>query len=193
MQRIGMQRMGQRIWLILLCCSALLLVGCQLKPQAQGLQSSHWTAQHYQRQDQVEVQWKDKSFSFLLYQQQQGQQLSLVGLGLTGQPLFALQFDGQQVKVQQRIQQMRLLPFEFVVRDILFATYPNFSQLGQQAVSIEHSANHQRVFIGGKSILQIQQQEKLIELDNLQVPYRMTLSPIENTLNADQPKQAVQP
>ncbi|WP_034595106.1 DUF3261 domain-containing protein [Acinetobacter sp. NIPH 298] len=183
----------QRIWLSLLCCSALLMGGCQLTPHAQGLQSNHWTAQHYQRQDQVEVQWKDKSFSFLLFQQQQGQQLSLIGLGLTGQPLFALQFDGQQVKVQQRIQQMRLLPFEFVVRDILFATYPSFSQLGQQAVSIEHSVNHQRVFIGEKSVLQIQKQENLIELDNLQVPYRMTLSPIENTLNADQSEPVERP
>lgn len=183
----------QRIWVSLLCISALLLSGCQLTPQAQGLKSSHWQAQTYQRQDQVEVQWKDKSFSFLLYQQQQGRQLDLVGLGLTGQPLFQLQFDGQQVKVQQRIEQIRLLPFEFVVRDILFATYPNFAQLGQQAVAIENVAQQQQVLINQKLVLQIQTQQALIELTNLQVPYRMTLSPIENTLNSDQSERVVSP
>lgn len=183
----------QRIWINLLCCSMLLLSGCQLTPHAQGLKSSHWPAQQYQRQDQVEVQWKDKSFSFLLYQQQQGQQLSLVALGLTGQPLFQLQFDGQQVKVQQRIDQMRLLPFEFVVRDLLFATYPQFAQLGQQSVRVQQSATQQQVFIAEKAVLAIQTQDNSIELDNLQVPYRMTLSPIENTLNGNQSEQGVQP
>ncbi|QER38675.1 DUF3261 domain-containing protein [Acinetobacter suaedae] len=183
----------QRIWISLLCCSMLLLSGCQLMPHAQGLKSSHWSAQQYQRQDQVEVEWKDKSFSFLLYQQQQGQQLSLVALGLTGQPLFQLQFDGQQVKVQQRIDQMRLLPFEFVVRDILFATYPEFSALGQRGVTVENSTHQQRVLIHQKVILQIQKNGNSIELNNVQVPYQMTLSPIENTLNSDQPEQGIQP
>ncbi len=183
----------QRIWASLVCCSVLLFTGCQLTPHAQGLQSSHWPAQHYQRQDQVEVQWKDKSFSFLLYQQQQGQQLSLVGLGLTGQALFQLQFDGQQVKVQQRIDQMRLLPFEFVVRDILFATYPEFATLGQQGVTVENDTDQQQVLIQQKVILQIRKNGNAIELDNVQVPYRMTLSPIENTLNSDQPEQGRQP
>lgn len=183
----------QRILVSLVCTSVLLFSGCQLTPHAQGLKSSHWQAQQYQRQDQVEVQWKDKSFSFLLYQQQQGQQLSLIGLGLTGQALFELQFDGQQVKVQQRIEQMRLLPFEFVVRDLLFATYPNFAQLGQAAVSVQNTAHQQQVFINQQAILTIQKQNNVIELDNLQVPYRMTLSPIENTLNASQSEQEVQP
>lgn len=50
----------------------------------------------------------------------------MVALSLTGQQLFKLQFDGHRVHVEQRIDQMRLLPFEFVVRDLLFATYPQF-------------------------------------------------------------------
>ncbi|MFM6905994.1 MAG: DUF3261 domain-containing protein [Acinetobacter tjernbergiae] len=183
----------QRIWGSVLCMSILLLGGCQLMPHAQGLKSSDWQAQQYQRQDQVEVQWKDKSFSFLLYQQQKGQQLELVGLGLTGQPLFQLLFDGQRVKVQQRIEAMRLLPFEFVARDILFATYPNFAQLGQEAVRVDHTANQQTVFIGQQAVLLVKKQPSSIELDNLQVPYRMTLSSIENTLNPDQPEPVVQP
>jgi len=166
-----------------MCSSVLFLSGCQLTPHAQGLKSSQWQAQQYQRQDQVEVQWKDKSFSFLLYQQQEGQQLNLVGLSLTGQSLFQLQFD----------EQMRLLPFEFVVRDILFATYPNFSQLGQQAVQVENSGNQQSISIAQQAVLQIKHEANMIEVDNIQVPYRMTLSPIENTLNADQADQKVQP
>ncbi|HQW53032.1 MAG TPA: DUF3261 domain-containing protein [Acinetobacter sp.] len=183
----------QRMWMCLMCSSVLFLSGCQLTPHAQGLKSSQWQAQQYQRQDQVEVQWKDKSFSFLLYQQQEGQQLNLVGLSLTGQSLFQLQFDGQQLKVIQRIEQMRLLPFEFVVRDILFATYPNFSQLGQQAVQVENSGNQQSISIAQQAVLQIKHEANMIEVDNIQVPYRMTLSPIENTLNADQADQKVQP
>lgn len=180
----------QRIWCILLCYGVLLLGGCQLMtPQVQGLKSSQWQPQHYQRQDQVEVQWRDKSFSFLLYQQQQGQRLDLIALGLTGQPLFQLQFDGQQVKIEQRIEPMRLLPFEFVLRDILFATYPHFAQLGQQNVRIEYHAHQQQVLIEQKPVLHIEQQGHLIEVDNVQVPYHMTFSPIENTLNSDQPDQ----
>ena len=52
---------------VLLCCS-----GCQsLLPKAQGLATTTWLAQEYQRQDQLEVEWNKHSFSFLLYQQQQ--------------------------------------------------------------------------------------------------------------------------
>ncbi len=42
----------------------------------------------------------------------------MVALSLTGRQLFKLQFDGHRVHVEQRIDQMRLLPFEFVVRDL---------------------------------------------------------------------------
>lgn len=183
----------QRIWIRLLCSSVLVFAGCQIAPPAQGLKSAQWQAQQYQRQDQVEVQWKDKSFSFLLYQQQQGQQLELLALGLTGQPLFQLQFDGQQVKVQQRIEQMRLLPFDFLVRDILYATYPHFAQLGQTAVSVQQQADQQQILIGQKPVLNIQQQGNRIDINNLQVPYQMLFSPIENTLNNTSSAQGTPP
>lgn len=160
---------------------------CQLVPKAQGLVTTQWIAQQYQRQDQVEVQWKDHSFSFLLYQQQQGKNLDLLALSLTGQQLFKLQFDGQQVTVEQRIDAMKLLPFEFVVRDILFATYPNFIQHPPEQVNVtQHLENvdvHiQDVEIQQRKVLSIRQTKAQIELDNLQVPYHMVFSEVPNTL-----------
>ncbi|WP_111858840.1 DUF3261 domain-containing protein [Acinetobacter sp. CFCC 10889] len=159
----------------------------QLLPKAQGLVTTQWTAQQYQRQDQVEVQWKDHGFSFLLYQQQQGQDLDFLALSLTGQQLFKVHFDGQKVTVEQRIDAMKLLPFEFVVRDILFATYPNFIQHPPEQVSVKQyvdSANTQvqEVEIQQQKVLNIRHFATQIELDNLQVPYQMVFSTVPNTL-----------
>lgn len=162
----------------LLCCS-----GCQsLLPKAQGLTTTTWLAQEYQRQDQLEVQWNKHSFSFLLYQQQQGQKLDMLALTLTGQQLFKLSFDGQKVQVEQRIEQMKLLPFEFVVRDILYATYPNFAQLQSQNVQIKNVAQTQSIFINQQHVLNIEHQDAVIELDNLQVPYQMVISALHDRL-----------
>lgn len=162
----------------LLCCS-----GCQsLLPKAQGLATTTWLAQDYQRQDQLEVQWNKHSFSFLLYQQQQGQKLDMLALSLTGQQLFKLSFDGQKVQVEQRIEQMKLLPFEFVVRDILYATYPNFAQLQSQNVQIKNVAQTQSIFINQQHVLNILHQDAVIELDNLQVPYQMVISALHDRL-----------
>ena len=176
----------QRKWAMILLSGFLFLSGCQVMPHAKGLQSSLWQARAYQRQDQVEVQWKQQSFSFLLYQQQQGTVLDMFALSLTGQQLFKLQFDGHRVHVEQRIDQMRLLPFEFVVRDLLFATYPQFSNLGQQAVEMKQQADMQVVYIEKQPVLQIKQGQGSIELHNQQVPYTMTLSSIENTLQTEE-------
>jgi hypothetical protein len=65
--------------------------------------------------------------------------------------------------------------------------------LGQQAVQVENSGNQQSISIAQQAVLQIKHEANMIEVDNIQVPYRMTLSPIENTLNADQADQKVQP
>ena len=166
----------------MLLAGVLLCGGCQsMLPKAQGLATATWAAQNYQRQDQLEVQWKDQSFSFLLYQQQQGSRLEMLALTLTGQQLFKLSFDGHKVHVEQRIEQMKLLPFEFVVRDILYATYPNFAQL-QQNVRIEKSAQAQSVFINQQHVLNIKHENDVIELDNLQVPYQMVISAISDSL-----------
>ena len=159
----------------------------QLLPKAQGLATTQWTAQQYQRQDQVEVQWQEHSFSFLLYQQQQDQKLEFLALSLTGQQLFKVHFDGQKVTVEQRIDAMKLLPFEFVVRDILFATYPNFIQHPPEQVNIKQYVDAadvkiQDVEIKQQKVLNIRHFATQIELDNLQVPYQMVFSPVPNTL-----------
>ena len=186
---------------ILFSTSVLLnLTACQLLiPKAQGLQTTSWQAQSYARQDLVEVQWKEHGFSFLLYQQQQGSQLEMVALSLTGQPLFQLVFDGQQVKVQQRIDQMKLLPFDFVVRDILFATYPEFVKMQGENVQIQqqilsknlpeqqndqadHGIATQTILIQQQKVLSIRHLQDHIELDNVQVPYQMVFSEVPDTL-----------
>lgn len=165
--------------------SALLCSACQSWiPKAQGLATPQWAAQNYQRQDQIEVQWKTQSFSFLLYQQQRGQSLDMLALSLTGQQLFKLSFDGQKVEVEQRIEAMKLLPFDYVVRDILYATYPNFTALhaAQNAVVQKDDT----IYIQQQPVLKIQQNEGVIELDNLQVPYQMVISAVSNALEDDQ-------
>ena len=163
----------------------------QLLPKAQGLATTQWTAQQYQRQDQVEVQWKDHSFSFLLYQQQQGQNLDFLALSLTGQQLFKLHFDGKKVTVEQRIDAMKLLPFDFVVRDILFATYPNFIQHPPEQVQVVHTVNAdqvkvQEIEIQKQKVLSIRHGATQIELDNVQVPYQMVFSEVPNTLESNE-------
>ena len=165
--------------------SALLCNACQsLIPKAQGLATPQWVAQNYQRQDQIEVQWKTQSFSFLLYQQQRGQSLDMLALSLTGQQLFKLSFDGQKVEAEQRIDPMKRLPFDYVVRDILYATYPNFAALhtAQNAVVQKDDT----IYIQQQPVLKIQHNEGTIELDNLQVPYQMVISTVSNTLEDDQ-------
>lgn len=165
--------------------SALLCSACQsLIPKALGLATPEWAAQNYQRQDQIEVQWKTQSFSFLLYQQQRGQSLDMLALSLTGQQLFKLSFDGQKVEAEQRIDPMKRLPFDYVVRDILYATYPNFAALhtAQNAVVQKDDT----IYMQQQPVLKIQQNEGAIELDNLQVPYQMVISAVNNTLEDDQ-------
>lgn len=181
---------SRQILCMLLLSGIGMFSGCQhFAPPAQGLVTSEWVEQSYQRQDQVEVQWKNQGLSFLLYQQQQGQTLQMLALTLTGQQLFQLTFDGKKVQVQQRIDPMRLLPFDYVVRDILYATYPHFSQLQKSDVLIEQDHEQTHVLIQGRKVLQIRSQHTAIELKNLQVPYEMIISPINNTLEQNEEQQ----
>ncbi|WP_445117008.1 DUF3261 domain-containing protein [Acinetobacter sp. WZC-1] len=178
-----MKRTGIAVLMLLM----MSISACRLwVPEAQGLVTQQWVAQQYARQDQVEVQWKQHSFSFLLYQQQQGQILELLALSLTGQQLFRLTFDGQRVTVVQRIDQMKLLPFDFVVRDILFASYPGFAELQRAQVGVQQeTADQQVILIQQQPVLNIQRQPQLIVLDNLQVPYQMVFTSVQNTLKND--------
>jgi len=166
-----------------LIVGVLLSSACQsLIPSAKGLKTLAWPAVNYQRQDQLEVQWKSKSFSFLLYQQQQGKQLEMIALSLTGQQLFQLSFDGEAVIVNQRIDQMKLLPFEYIVRDLLYATYPNY----QTDAKIEQLEKVKIVSIQNQQILNISHHDQLIELRNVQVPYLIVISPVSNTLKNEE-------
>lgn len=163
----------------MLLAAVLLTAGCQsMLPKAQGLATAQWQARDYQRQDQLEIQWNNHSFSFLLYQQQSGEQLQMLALSLTGQQLFKLQFDGKQVKVEQRIEAMRLLPFDFLVRDILFASDPQFAQMSHDQVQVLNTTHGQQVHIQQKLVLQINKSTEHIELNNLQVPYQMVISAV---------------
>lgn len=170
--------------LLSVCLSlSVILQGCQsLMPHAQGLDRADWPLRNIQRQDQVEVTWKDKSFSFLLYQQQQGKNLELLALSFTGEQLFKLQFDGQKLNREQYLSQMKHLPFEFVVRDILYATDPSFVQSATSPVRIASLDGVQQVFIGADQVLEIKQMDGYVQLDNLQVPYQMQFSPVKNNL-----------
>ena len=164
----------------------MLCSACQsLMPKAQGLAAASWAAQDYQRQDQIEVQWKSHSFSFLLYQQQRGQDVEMLALSLTGQQLFKLKFDGRQVIVEQRIEQMKLLPFDFVARDILYATYPGFAALQGMQVSSSEQHGVQTIYIQQQPVLKIQALEGAVQLDNVQVPYQMVISAVSDTLEND--------
>lgn len=158
---------------------AVLCTACQA-PKVQGLKSIAWQVEpHYQRQDMLEMQWKKTTFSLLLYQEQKAGVLSMLGLSLTGQPLFQLTFDGKQVYVQQRIDAMRLLPFDFLVRDILFATYPNF-QSQNSNVTFEQSKKY--IDINNVRVLNIDIQPQQVVLHNVQVPYSIVFSQIPEGL-----------
>ena len=69
-----------------------------------------------------------------------------------------------------------------MVRDILYATYPDFARLQPQNVRIETSAQTRKVWINQQHVLNIQQQDDVVELDNLQVPYQMVISRINDGL-----------
>lgn len=173
--------------LALALASTLLCSACQsLIPQAQGLVTSTWPVHSYQRQDQIEVQWQEHGFSFLLYQQQQGKHLEMLALSLTGQQLFKLSFNGNQVQVEQRIAAMKLLPFDYVVRDLLYATYPDFAKMQSAQVSVQQQSEGQLVLIQQQPVLHIHVLNDRIELDNIQVPYQMVISPVSNTLEQDE-------
>ena len=108
----------------------------------------------------------------------------MLALSLTGQQLFKLSFDGQKVEAEQRIDPMKRLPFDYVVRDILYATYPNFAALHTTQNAVVQKAD--TIYIQQQPVLKIQQNEGAIELDNLQVPYQMVISAVSNTLEDDQ-------
>lgn len=49
-----------------------------------------------------------------------------------------------------------------MVRDLLFATYPQFSHLGQQAVEMKQQADKQVVYIEKQPVLQLKQDKEVL-------------------------------
>ncbi|MEQ1142212.1 DUF3261 domain-containing protein [Acinetobacter soli] len=177
-------------WMVIGAIMAVLSACQSFTPKAPGLPQPQWAQlqqQHrdYVRQDQVDVRWRSKQFSFLLYQRQQGEALQMVALTLTGQQLFDVDYDGRRVIVKQRIDEMRLLPFEFLVRDILVATYPDFTKQSNATITVKPTATGQDVYIQNQKVLNLRHSSDTIDLDNIQVPYHMTFSSIENTLESN--------
>jgi hypothetical protein len=173
--------------LVLLCSQVWLLPACRLLPVAQGLAS--WSQlQHLQNaQQQVEMFWRHQSFSFLLYQQLQPDYLQVLGLSMTGQILFELHYDGNTVKVVQRINAMKYLPFDYLLRDILWASLPS-TAVAQAIIPVGLQLTEQQ------QIRQIWQQQRLLlevhysidqaeaglQIDNFPADYRLLLSPAKD-------------
>ena len=80
---------------------------------------------------------------------------------------------------------MKHLPFDYVVRDILYATYPNFVQLQAGTAVLKQQEGLQTIYIQQAPVLNIRQQENMVELNNIQVPYQMVMSAVSNTLEND--------
>lgn len=151
---------------------AVLLAGCQwLAPRETVLDSSRtWLPRHYERQDQLDVLWRDKSFSLLLYQTQQGNTLSVLGLSYSGQTLFFLRYDGSTIELVERVDAMRLLPFDWLLRDILLATDADFSPAG---LTRRDSESGQDIYQGRRQIAVLQHSATEISLRNRQTAYRL--------------------
>ncbi|WLF84139.1 DUF3261 domain-containing protein [Moraxella sp. ZY210820] len=161
------------------------LSGCQsLLPTAKGLPelqlSISQITQATSTQQQVEMIWREQSFSFLLYQQQQAQQLHVIAMTFSGQVLFELHYDGKKINVLQRYSALKNLPLDFLMRDIWWATLPS-SQLQSALTSLNYQLIEQE---NSRQILNDQQQTRLSVqretqktlIDNHVIPYRLILS-----------------
>ena len=69
----------------------------------------------------------------------------------------------------------------YVVRDLLYATYPNYLT----DAKIKQQDQVKIVWIQNQAILKVTQQGNEIELQNIQVPYLMMISPIDAALESD--------
>lgn len=186
MLKPAMRSIG-RLWLaglLLLCATA-----CSLPP-AKGLPAlSQMPALPLTQQ--LEVRWREHSFSFLLIQQGlPGQQagLQVVATTLTGQQLFALVYDGKQVKVLQRVEEMKRLPFDYLLRDVLWASWPLDSvQAGIQpyGYTLQEQATGQnqisrQISAAGKLVLDVQRDSSgQLHVENKQAGYVLDITPVE--------------
>lgn len=171
-----------RLWLagllLLLCMTA-----CSLPP-AKGLPAfSH--APVLPVTQQLEVRWREHSFSFLLIQQGLPAQagLQVVATTLTGQQLFELAYDGKQLKVVQRVEEMKRLPFDYLLRDVLWASWPVASvQAGIQPYGyvLQEQADRRQISAAGKLVLDVQRGSSgQLHVENKQAGYMLDITQVE--------------
>lgn len=188
------------------------LSACQQIPPAQGLPSiaqleQSSLAQNQQsdaQQFQAELFWKDQSISFLLISQMNSNDLKhslegelkredqqknqqLIGMTVNGQVLFELDYDGKKVDVVQSIDAMKRIPFDYLYRDIVWATLSDemlkATLQGTQFKyysALQGEMVHRTIQHNGKIIYKAQQHMgEDTEIENMNVPYKMILSPIQ--------------
>lgn len=161
------------------------LSGCQsLLPTAKGLPSLspsvEQIAQNSTSQQQAEIIWREQSFSFLLYQQQQAQQLHVIAMTFSGQVLFELVYNGQKINVLQRHSALKNLPLDFLMRDIWWATLPS-SQLQSALTSLNYQMveqEHSRQIINNQqqTRLSVKREPQKMHIENHVIPYRLILT-----------------
>lgn len=177
----GSMPLNCKLWLaglLLLCVTA-----CSLPP-AKGLPAlSQMPALPLTQQ--LEVRWRAHSFSFLLIQQDLAGQagLQVVATTLTGQQLFELAYDGKQLKVVQRVEEMKRLPFDYLLRDVLWASWPEASvQAGIQPYGyvLREQADRRQISAAGKLVLDVQRDSSgQLHVENRQAGYVLDITPVE--------------
>lgn len=171
-----------------LCLTIIILTGlcgCQsLLPTAKGLPelqpSVSQITQVTSTQQQAEMIWQQHSFSFLLYQQQQAQQLHVIAMTFSGQVLFELHYDGKKINVLQRHSALKKLPLDFLMRDIWWATLPS-SQLQSALTSLNYQMveqEHSRQIINNQqqTRLSVKREPQKMHIENHVIPYRLILT-----------------
>lgn len=182
------QSLARRIPLLLcavgLSFMALLSVqGCALAP-ATGLPHLNPVPAQLPSTDQLEIRWRQHSFSFLLIQQMLPQQrLQVVATTLMGQQLFELNYDGQQVKVIQRVDDMKRLPFDYLLRDIMWASWPadHLKQvLAEKGYTLKEQNNERQILEHGKIILHVERiNSSQLHVENKQAGYILDMTHVE--------------
>lgn len=182
--------MLKRLILTCVLVGSFNLVACQaFIPKAQGLPSfkveSHQQITQTSEPYQIELFWKEHTFSFLLEQQQQDHLRHVIALTLTGQVLFELQYDGQTVKVLQRYPALKALPLDFLMRDIWWATLTSAQiepALKSLNLTLSEQQSRRQIMQNHHVKLDVQYSAQEITVKNLSVPYRMILTPISQPL-----------
>lgn len=158
---------------------------CQMIPHAkQGLPQLS-TIQQRQQQYQVELFWKEQTFSFLLQQEQRGQKLYVTAMSMMGQELFSLSYDGKHIELLYQHSMLKHLPITFLMRDIWWSVMPQEqlkSTLEQMDYILQEQGLERKISHQQQLKLYVKYDGSRIEVENKSVPYRMLLSPVQQTL-----------